>query len=188
MDSKPNVKMDFGEDDDFELSEPIRYNCIYLVYLSSIGRKGEKIYKFGKTYRSKNRFYLYPINSTIIFLTRVKDCHHVEDEILELFKKRFTQRTGYGREYFEINNVRLMINYMNRIIDKMDQRVDDDMVKILMIILMNQYSEDIDDNSHNSRQDIRAERLEKKMKLQVKQSLKKNDAEVKKFYTKIDGL
>jgi hypothetical protein len=130
---KGNIEMDFGEESNFEfkLSEVVRYNCIYLIYLSTIGEKGEKVYKFGKTYRSKKRFYAYPSNSTIIFITRVKDCHHVEDEIFKLFKKQFTHREDYGREYFETNNVRLMINYINRIIDTLDQRMDGDMVEYM---------------------------------------------------------
>jgi hypothetical protein len=40
---------------EFNISE--RCNYVYLIYLSTIGKKGQRIYKFGKTYRVMNRFH-----------------------------------------------------------------------------------------------------------------------------------
>lgn len=105
-----------------------RFNCIYLIYLSNIGQKGETVYKFGRTHDFFHRFYGYTKNSTLIFLCRVKDCHFVEDEIYKLFLKCFTHRTDYGREYFETDDVNKMIYSLNALIDHMSQRMDDNMV------------------------------------------------------------
>jgi hypothetical protein len=106
-----------------------RYNYIYLIYSSTIGITGKRIYKYGKTYNIMSRFHQYPIDSTVIFLCRVVDCHYVEDEIYKLFLRYFKQNKEYGKEYFTASNVEEMINYMNQLIDFMRQRVDDDNTK-----------------------------------------------------------
>jgi hypothetical protein len=111
----------------FNISE--RYNYIYLIYLSTIGMKGQRIYKFGKTYNVMSRFHQYPKDSTVIFLCRVKDCHYVEDEIYKSFLKYFDQHREYGREYFAAHHVEEMINCMDRLIDHMHQKVNDNNMK-----------------------------------------------------------
>jgi hypothetical protein len=108
-----------------------RYNCIYLIYLSDIGQKGEKVYKYGRTYDSEHRFLQYPKNSTLLYLVRVKDCFHAEDQIYKMFLTYFEHKEEYGREYFQTDDVKLMIRYMNHLIDHMKQRLDDDMVEII---------------------------------------------------------
>ena len=108
-----------------------RYNCIYLIYLSTIGQAGKSVYKFGRTYDPLNRFNQYPKNSTLIYLVRVKDCFYVEDQIYKLFLTYYTQKTEYGREYFETSDVKQMIGYMDKLIDHMHQRLDDQMVELI---------------------------------------------------------
>jgi hypothetical protein len=108
-----------------------RYNCIYLIYLSTIGQAGKSVYKFGRTYDPLNRFHQYPKNSTLIYLVRVKDCFYVEDQIYKLFLTYFIQKTEYGREYFETSDVKQMIGYMDKLIDHMHQRLDDEMVELI---------------------------------------------------------
>jgi hypothetical protein len=124
-------------DDTFNIMDSIKHvkqdrlNCIYLIYLSSIGQEGKNIYKFGRTYDPAHRFFQYPKNSTLIFICRVKDCFFVEDEIYKLFLKSFVQADTYGREYFECNNVNNMIKYINILIDHMNQRLDDNMITLV---------------------------------------------------------
>jgi hypothetical protein len=108
-----------------------RYNCIYLIYLSTIGQAGKSVYKFGRTHDPLNRFHQYPKNSTLIYLVRVKDCFYVEDQIYKLFLTYFIQKTEYGREYFETLDVKQMIGYMDKLIDHMHQRLDDQMVELI---------------------------------------------------------
>jgi len=108
-----------------------RCNCIYLIYLSDIGQKGEKVYKYGRTYDSEHRFLQYPKNSTLLYLVRVKDCFYVEDQIYKMFLTCFKHKEEYGKEYFQTDDVKLMIGYMNHLIDHMKQRLDDDMVEII---------------------------------------------------------
>jgi hypothetical protein len=105
-----------------------RYNCIYLLYSATNGQNGEKIYKFGKTYNVEERFFSYPKNSTLLFICRVKDCNYVEDEIYNMFFTYFIHHREIGYEFFETSDVKIMINYMNKLIDHMDQRLDDDVV------------------------------------------------------------
>jgi hypothetical protein len=104
-----------------------RHNNIYLIYLSTIAHTGQKIYKFGKTYDCLNRFRGYPKDSTLLFFTRVKDCHHVETEIYNVFKDKFIQKNEIGREYFE-GDPKIMINYINQIINHMNQRENENML------------------------------------------------------------
>lgn len=110
-----------------KLDIPERHNNIYLLYPTNNAIMGQKIYKYGRTYDCLERFRGYQKNSTLLFFCRVKDCYHVETEILNLFKKHFTRKHDIGREYFE-GDPKLMINYINQIIDHMDQRLDNTML------------------------------------------------------------
>lgn len=112
----------------FQYNTKVRKNSIYLLYPSDIAQKGEFVFKFGKTYSPLNRFQQYPKKSTLVYFCRVIDCHHVENEILEMFKQHFKQRSDYGREYFETDDVRQMIKCIDGLIDHMDQRLPNDMM------------------------------------------------------------
>ena len=108
-----------------------RFNCIYLIYVSPIGQKGLPVFKYGRTRDINHRFNSYPKNSTLLYLCRVKDCYFVEDEIDLMFPKFFKQSKTHGIEYFETNDVKLMIRCIDKLIDKMDQRLNDDMITII---------------------------------------------------------
>src|SRR5690349_9621261 len=96
-----------------------RHNYVYLIYLSRFGKSGKKIFKFCRTHNFLQRFLGYSKNSTLVFLCRVKDCHHVEDEIYKIFKIHL-QQTKHGREYF-MGDGKTMIDYMTQIINHMGQ-------------------------------------------------------------------
>lgn len=104
-----------------------RHNYVYLIYLAKFGKSKKKIFKFGKTHNVLQRFRGYSKNSTLVFLCRVKDCHHVEDEIHKIFKMYFEHQGDRGREYF-MGDGKTMIDYINQIIDHMGQRVDDELI------------------------------------------------------------
>jgi hypothetical protein len=106
-------------------------NYIYLILLSSIAQKGLPIFKYGRTRDIKNRFNSYPKNSTLLYVCKVKDCNSVEDEIDLLFPKFFKQSKIHGIEFFETKDVKLMIKCIDKLIDKMDQRLYDDITTII---------------------------------------------------------
>jgi hypothetical protein len=108
-----------------------RFNCIYLIYLSSIGQKGLPVFKYGRTRDIKNRFNSYPKNSTLLYLCRVKDCYFVEDEIDLMFPKFFKQSKAHGIEFFETKDVKLMIKCIDKLIDHMNQKLNDDIISII---------------------------------------------------------
>lgn len=102
-----------------------RPHYIYLLYQSDIGQAKDKVYKYGRTISPETRFMGYPKNSTLLYICRVKDCYYVEDEIDYMFPKHFTKRSEYGFEYFETSDVRYMIEKIDELIDRLDQRETD---------------------------------------------------------------
>lgn len=113
---------------ELKLNVKERHNSIYLIYLSTFGNTGQKVYKFGKTYNCLNRFRGYPRDSTLLFFERVIDCHHVERVISDVFKEKFVRRMDIGLEYFE-GDPKTMIEYINQIIDHMKQRKERNILK-----------------------------------------------------------
>ena len=113
---------------ELKLNVKERHNSIYLIYLSTFGNTGQKVYKFGKTYNSLTRFRGYPRDSTLLFFERVIDCHHVERVISDVFKEKFVRRMDIGFEYFE-GDPKTMIEYINQIIDHMKQRKERNILK-----------------------------------------------------------
>ena len=106
-------------------------NYIYLILLSSIAQKGLPVFKYGRTRDIKNRFNSYPKNSTLLYVCKVKDCNSVEDEIDLMFPKFFKQSKTHGIEFFETKDVELMIKCIDKLIDRMDQRLNDDIITII---------------------------------------------------------
>lgn len=74
---------------------------IYIVQEREFIKTGEEIYKIGKTINPKNRLSSYPKASVVYNLTKFKDCHDTEKELLKLFETKFVKRTDIGKEYFE---------------------------------------------------------------------------------------
>ena len=97
-----------------------------IIYPSNTAKGNIKhpVYKYGKTTRLHNRFKQYPINSIALYVNRVKNCHIVEDEMHKIFKKYFIHEKTCGKEYFSGNGNK-MIEYIKKIIEKMNQHVDD---------------------------------------------------------------
>jgi len=104
--------------------EPNHY--VYVILPVKLYELNNFVCKYGKTCDALARFMAYGKNSVLLFLCRVKDCHLVEDEIAKIFKIHF-QQEPYGREYFR-GDVKTMIDYINQIIDRMGQRMEDNMI------------------------------------------------------------
>jgi len=132
------------------LDIPERHYYIYLIYLTKFGKSEKKIFKFGRTHNVLTRFFSgYCKNSTLVFLCKVKDCHHVENEIFKLFKTKFEQQTQIGREYF-MGDGKTMIDFIIQIIDHMDQRMDD----MMLDEIKNEYMNHLKFNLQNSVENI----------------------------------
>ena len=125
-------------------------NCIYLLYRSDIGQFREKIFKYGRTCTPETRFFGYPKNSTIIYLWKVRNCYYVEDEIDKLFKERFTRRLEFGLEYFETDDVRHMINEIDDLIDRIDQKNNNNLIDKLRDVYKNRLKIKICDKSSDT--------------------------------------
>jgi hypothetical protein len=125
-------------------------NCIYLLYRSDIGQFREKVFKYGRTCSPEKRFFGYPKNSTIVYIWKVRNCYHVEDEIDKLFKERFTRRLEFGLEYFETDDVRHMINEIDNLIDRIDQKINNNLVDKLRDVYKNRLKIKICDRSSDT--------------------------------------
>lgn len=77
---------------------------IYLIQLREFVRNNEPVYKIGKTTQNGlARVKSYPKGSVVLMQTTCCDCTACETKLIHLFKTKYTQRTEYGREYFEGN-------------------------------------------------------------------------------------
>ena len=176
------------------LNVPERHNSIYLIYLSTFGATGQKIYKYGKTYNSLGRFRGYPKDSTLLFFCRVKDCHHVESIICDVFKKHFKRRRDIGLEYFE-GDPKIMIEYINQIIDHMNQRmenkkIEDMKVKYATYLRFTIYDRhEIPDNlSDILLENYKNSKLNIMKKTSRKKIIKKIDIQIKKIDIRIKNM
>ncbi len=81
---------------------------VYLLQEREFIKLQENVYKLGKT-KQENlcRFYQYPKGSRLIIQTSCYDCHKLEQQLLELFRTEFVQRTDIGSEYFEGNPIKM---------------------------------------------------------------------------------
>lgn len=99
------------------------YEYVYLLQTPEL--RNTKIFKFGKTTNLMTRYKGYPQDTVIYFVCRVSNCHHVENEILRLFKLQFIPAKTCGREYYK-GDLKSMIKTINQIIDDLHVKVDDD--------------------------------------------------------------
>ena len=83
----------------------------------------ESVIKFGRTSRIYKRFVVYPSNSTLLFLCKVKNCKLLENNILSLFKQKFKNEKQYGREYFS-GNINIMVNEIEKLINETHQKLE----------------------------------------------------------------
>ena len=79
-------------------------NYIYLLQEREFVKTKENIYKIGMTKKENHkRFNQYPKGSILLFQMICYDCKCMERIIMELFKKKYSQRKDIGNEYFEGN-------------------------------------------------------------------------------------
>lgn len=76
---------------------------VYIIQEREFIRLEEPTFKIGKTAKenSRDRISSYPKGSTLMLLLPVKNCHKTEDEIMNVFCKKYIQKRDYGKEYFE---------------------------------------------------------------------------------------
>ena len=122
---KTETKMPDQKEEKIIIDVKERSKYIYIIQMAEHHKKKTPIYKIGRTHNILQRFNSYPKNSRLIYLCKVNDCHHVESELIELFKKNFEQKRDFGLEYFQ-GSITKMIQYTDALINTMNQRVDDD--------------------------------------------------------------
>jgi len=122
---KTETKMPDQKEEKIIIDVKERNKYIYIIQMAEHHKKKTPIYKIGRTHNILQRFNSYPKNSRLIYLCKVNDCHHVESELIELFKKNFEQKRDFGLEYFQ-GSITKMIQYTDALINTMNQRVDDD--------------------------------------------------------------
>lgn len=76
---------------------------VYIIQEREFIRLEEPTFKIGKTAKenSYDRISKYPKGSTLMMLLPVRNCHKTEDEIMNVFCKKYIQKRDYGKEYFE---------------------------------------------------------------------------------------
>jgi hypothetical protein len=85
---------------------------IYLIREREFVRLGESVYKIGRSKNFEKRFESYPKNSEILCCTFTKDQFRAERTLIHLFDSLFTQRSDFGREYFEGNRAKMIQEFL----------------------------------------------------------------------------
>ena len=74
---------------------------IYIIKEREFVISKENVYKLGMSKNVKNRMSDYPKGSQIKDITAVINAKKSEEDLLDIFKKMFLQRTDIGKEYFQ---------------------------------------------------------------------------------------
>jgi hypothetical protein len=74
---------------------------IYLIHTREFIKSNENIYKIGRSNNIECRIRNYPKGSNVLFIMKCKNSTLCEDNLINLFKKKFIQSKYYGNEYFE---------------------------------------------------------------------------------------
>lgn len=75
---------------------------IYLLLEREFIKTNENIYKIGRSNQNNDkRVKQYPNGSKLIIQTICSDCKISENEIIDLFKRKYIHRNDIGNEYFE---------------------------------------------------------------------------------------
>lgn len=105
---KPNI----NEQKSSESSENLEFGTIYLIRTREFKNINKNIFKIGKTGNDiSKRLGSYGKGGQVFFSIAVKisELDSVERDLIEIFSKKFSQRTEIGTEYFE-GNFKDMIN------------------------------------------------------------------------------
>lgn len=127
---------------------------VYLLQPESSIKKGEPVYKIGKTCRENfTRFNEYPKGSALHLYLRCNNCDSMENVLLELFKQQFKQRKDYGREFFEgdsdemevilMNEVMQMNKNSTKILENTDNNTTNDIEYNDIILFLNETSKNV---------------------------------------------
>lgn len=74
--------------------------------------EGWEIYKIGKTTQEgTKRFTQYPKDSKLILLMEVENCHEFENQVKEIFNKKYQRRKDIGNEYYEGDKDEMVKDY-----------------------------------------------------------------------------
>lgn len=111
-------------------------NFIYLIKEREFIRLNENIYKLGRTKQEPNRRLTgYPKNSEVLLFVQVRNCESMENRLIKSFKKKFIHKREYGREYFEGDKEKMMIEIYAKCQEELlDAQIDTKFQKLLDIL------------------------------------------------------
>ena len=112
----------------YKLDTSIRKEYLYFIHPRAYEKDNTPIYKIGRTNDLSNRLKVYPKNSIIYKVIRVKNCYYSESRLINTFHMNFKHRGDIGREYFEGDRVDMM-ECMQVLIDTLNQEIKDDGIR-----------------------------------------------------------
>jgi hypothetical protein len=103
------------EKEEIKTSETIETNILYLIHEREFVNSNKPVYKLGRSKQEGfKRFKNYPKGSNVKMTIDCIDCVFGEKYLLNIFRKKYIQRSDIGNEYFEgpINDMREdLLNY-----------------------------------------------------------------------------
>lgn len=97
------------EEKEKEKIKDSKLHYIYLLQTREFVNAKQSVYKIGKTNQEHNkRFNNYPKGSVLLLQVICNNCHTIEKDLIETFKKKFKLRDDIGAEYFEGNHLEMM--------------------------------------------------------------------------------
>lgn len=99
--TETELKQRARADKDDAMDGVVKTHYIYLIRERTAVAADQNVYKIGKTTQDDfKRFKAYLKGFEIFMISRCRDCHRAEREIIRLFKSKYTHEAGYGLEYF----------------------------------------------------------------------------------------
>ena len=87
-------------------------NSCYIIQEREFIKSGEEIYKIGKTTQEgTKRLTQYSKGSKIILLMEVENCHEFENQVKDIFNKKYQRRKDLGNEYYEGDKDEMVKDY-----------------------------------------------------------------------------
>lgn len=92
---------------------------LYIIQEREFIKTKENIYKIGKTTNIKHRMPAYPKDSRLyLCFYCTTNIHVVETYFIDLFDKQFIKRTDIGREYYEGDLSKMILNFTTYMIQQ----------------------------------------------------------------------
>jgi hypothetical protein len=123
---KNEKKLPTNESNVFTNNDLKAEQYIYLLQTREFVNSNQPIYKIGKTTKSNFiRFNQYPNGSVLLFQSSCYDCNELERKIINLFTMRYKICSLIGREYFEGDSRKMIMDLCGLINEEIIDKNDD---------------------------------------------------------------